>query len=95
MENDDITFTNIIKGKYDNINPSDKELDHLAKNPYFVSIMISVLIWVLIGLVAFITSIVCFTRSGTTFDKFMGLLLALFFGPFYFLFFAFNKSYCK
>ena len=95
MENSDITFTDIIKGKYDNINPSDTELDALAKDPYFVSIMISMLIWVLIGLVAFITSIVCFTRSGTAFDKVMGLLLALFFGPFYFLFFAFNKSYCK
>ena len=57
--------------------------------------LIILLIWSLFGLIAFITSIVCFTRSGSAFDKVMGLLLAIFFGPLYFLFFAFSGSYCK
>jgi hypothetical protein len=95
---DNTTFSDIIKGNFGSYDPSiltDKDLDNLGKDPYFVIIMILILIWALVGLVAFITSIVCFTRSGTAFEKVIGLLLALFFGPLYFLFFAFNKSYCK
>ena len=61
-----------------------------------ISILFIILvIWFLVGIVAFITSLVCFGKSGTTLDKVMGLLLAIFFGPFYFIFFAFNKSYCR
>lgn len=62
---------------------------------YAFSLFVFIFIWVMIGFIAFITSIVCFTKSGTTLDKALGLLLALFFGPLYFLFFAFNDNYCK
>jgi hypothetical protein len=51
-------------------------------------------IWVLAGLVAFIYSLFCFGRSGTTLDKFIGLLIAFFTGPFYFLYLRFNGAYC-
>ena len=51
-------------------------------------------IWIIIGFIAFITSLICFARNGSTTDKIIGLLLALFFGPFYFLFYAFKKDYC-
>ena len=54
-----------------------------------------IFVWVFIGLVAFIMSLVCFGRSGSTFEKIMGLLLAIFFGPFYFLFYVFNGEYCR
>ena len=51
--------------------------------------------WAIAGFAAFITSIICFGRSGSTEEKIIGLLLAIFFGPFYFLFYAFNQGYCK
>lgn len=58
-------------------------------------ILYILLIWVFLGITAFIMSLVCFGRSGSTSDKVIGFLLAVFFGPFYWLYFAFNKGYCK
>ena len=57
-------------------------------------ILLFLIFWIISGFIAFITSIVCFFRSGTTFEKIIGLLLAIFFGPFYFIFFALNGNYC-
>lgn len=55
---------------------------------------IFIIIWIILGLIAFITSIVCFGFSGSTMEKVMGLLIALLFGPFYWLYFYLNKNYC-
>ena len=63
--------------------------------PFGKGIITFIFAWIFIGLVAFIMSLVCFARSGSSFDKIMGLLLAIFFGPFYFLFYVFNKGYCR
>jgi len=52
-------------------------------------------VWFLAGFAAFVTSFVCFGRSGSLAQKVVGLLLALFFGPFYWLYFVFDKSYCR
>jgi len=63
-----------------------------------IILFIFVLLWVITGFAAFITSIVCFGRSGSTADKVVGLLLALFLGPlvpFYFLYLGVNKNYCR
>ena len=54
-----------------------------------------IFLWLIAGLVAFIMSLVCFGKSGTTTDKFIGLILAFLFGPLYFIFFGLNKSYCR
>jgi hypothetical protein len=37
----------------------------------------------------------CFGSSGTMVEKIIGLLLALFFGPFYFIYYKFSNTYCK
>lgn len=50
--------------------------------------------WVISGLVAFIMSLVCFGYNGSVSDKFIGLIIAVLFGPFYWIFYAFNTSYC-
>ncbi len=55
---------------------------------------IFIIIWALLGIAAFIASLVCFGFSGSMVEKILGLLLALFLGPFYWLYFYFNKSYC-
>ena len=66
-------------------------------NAKTTAIIVGVLIflWIVLGLVAFIWSLVCFGRSGTTAQHVIGLLLALFLGPFYFIYFFVAPNYCK
>ena len=56
--------------------------------------LILVWIWFIAGLLAFITSLVCFGFNGSVSDKFLGLATALTIGPFYWFYFIFNKRYC-
>lgn len=72
---------------------NEQENNPLSKS--VIALYIFVLLWGLIGLIAFIMSLICFGRSGTLIEKIIGLLLAIFFGPFYFIFYMFNKSYCR
>ena len=58
-------------------------------------VMLFVLIWAIMGIAAFIASLVCFGRSGTVGEKFLGLILAFFLGPFYWLYFFLNPDYCR
>jgi hypothetical protein len=53
------------------------------------------LLWIFAGLAAFMASIICFFRKSTVSDKFIGFILAAFFGPLYWFYFAFNKAYCN
>lgn len=57
-------------------------------------VFLILLIWVAAGIIAFIMSILCFGKSGTIAQQIVGLLLAIFFGPFYWLYFVAVKSYC-
>ncbi len=54
-----------------------------------------VLFWVLAGIAALIMSLVCFGMSGSTMEKIVGLSIAFFLGPLYFVFYGFNKGYCR
>ncbi len=79
---------------------SKDEKKHHSENSNIVfgtstAVMIFALLWFLAGLIAFIWSLVCFAKSGTTADKVLGLLLAFFFGPLYFFYLGFYKSYCR
>ena len=57
--------------------------------------LLFVLTWALSGIAALIMSIVCFGFSGTMTEKVVGLAIAFFLGPLYFIFYAVNKDYCK
>ena len=73
-------------------------LNEQENNPLSKSVIvlyIFLLLWGLIGLIAFIMSLICFGRSGTLTEKIIGLLLAIFFGPLYFIFYIFNEKYCR
>lgn len=52
-------------------------------------------IWGMFGFFAFIMSLVCWGRSGSTGEKIFGVLLAMFMGPFYFIYFYASGTYCK
>lgn len=56
---------------------------------------IFIIIWVALGVGAFIMSLVCFGYSGTTAQQVIGLVLAMFFGPFYWIYYGVVKNYCK
>ena len=64
-------------------------------NSAFIITYIFIILWCIIGFIAFITSIICFLRSGTIGEKIVGLLLAILLGPFYFIFYIFEDGYCK
>ncbi len=51
--------------------------------------------WTVLGLVAFVWSLYCFKKAGTTEQKVLGLLLALFIGPLFFIYYKYSPSYCK
>ncbi len=57
--------------------------------------LLFVIAWVVGGIAAIIMSLVCFGFSGTTTEKVLGLLMAFFLGPLYFIFYAVNKNYCR
>lgn len=61
----------------------------------WLAVLIFMLIWGIAGFVAFVMSIVCFTRSGTIGQQIGGLLIAVFLGPLYWFYYGLSKSYCS
>lgn len=59
-----------------------------------ITLLIMGIVWILVGIAAFIMSLVCFGYSGTIVEKILGFVVAVFFGPFYWLYYYFNKGYC-
>ena len=60
-----------------------------------IILLIIIAIWVILGIAGFIMSIVCFGRSGSTSQHVVGLLLAILFGPIYWIFYFVVPDYCK
>lgn len=52
-------------------------------------------LWIILGFAAFIASLVCFGKEGSGLEKAVGLFLALFFGPLYWIYFLAAKNYCR
>lgn len=44
---------------------------------------------------ALIYSLICFGYEGTSTDKIIGLLIAFFVGPFYWIYYYWHPTYCK
>ena len=51
-------------------------------------------VWIIAGLIAFLASIICFGFNGSVSDKFLGVLIVLIIGPFYWFYFIYNSNYC-
>ena len=62
---------------------------------YVILVGCLVITIVILGLMALVYSLMCFGYQSTFFEKMLGLLLAFFTGPFYFIYYAYNKSYCR
>jgi len=53
------------------------------------------LIWFMASLGALCMSLICFGYEGSGTNNVIGLVVALLLGPFYWIYYAFNKSYCR
>lgn len=62
----------------------------IAGTFYFIFFVI----WVIAALIGFYMSIICFSYSGTVGSKVAGFLLALFAGPFFWLYYIYRSNYC-
>ena len=58
-------------------------------------VVIGTLLWFILGLMGFIMSIVCVGQNKDKFLNFLGILLAITFGPFYWFYYFFVRSYCR
>lgn len=52
-------------------------------------------LWIFLGLAAVIYSLTCTARSGPFKMHVLGIVIAVLLGPFYWVFFAYNKDYCR
>ena len=53
-----------------------------------------ILLWVVLGLAAFVMSVLCFGYTGSTAQHVAGVVFAILFGPFYWLYYAVSSDYC-
>lgn len=60
---------------------------------FFYSLI--VLIWVVSGLIGFVVSIVCLFYESSVSEKIIGVLLGVFTGPFFWLYYIYNINYCN
>ena len=61
----------------------------------FISLFLIILIlWIIAGLAAFIMSFICFGYNNEPGYVYLGILLAFFFGPLYWIYYIYNKKYC-
>ena len=70
-------------------------IEDLSWSYYSIFLLIIFIIWIITGIISFIMSIVCIFYDGTPGSKIAGLILALFTGPFYWLYYIYNLSYCN
>jgi heme/copper-type cytochrome/quinol oxidase subunit 4 len=61
----------------------------------YVFIWFASFLWVVAGVAAFIVSLMCFGGSGTLGQHVVGFLLAVFFGPFYWIYYMVSQTYCR
>mgnify|MGYP001377450025 FL=1 len=63
--------------------------------------IVAIIIFILLIFILFATigaliySLICFGYSGTPMDKIIGLMIAYFLGPFYWIYYYWNPTYCK
>ena len=89
---DDTTTTNATNKP---IESSTNEVEKKSsKTGLVIFIILFTWLWFIAGLLAFVASLICFGFNGSISDKFLGVLLVLILGPFYWLYFIYNSNYC-
>ena len=60
-----------------------------------IILVIFFIIWIITGIISLLYSLLCFGYDSTLTEKIIGFLIALITGPFYFIYYSYNKNYCK
>ena len=74
------------------VDDSDDEADTSVTSWFVIIFMFS---WIVAGIIGFLWSITCFGKSGTIAQQWTGLLLAIFFGPLFWIYYYSVKKYCR
>lgn len=82
LNNDDFIITNTTNNNnYDNL--------------LYILLLIFTFIWFITGIAAWITSILCFVDKKNKIQNVVGFFIALFLGPFYWLYYIYMDKYCS
>lgn len=79
----------------------NKEEHYDSQSPYvyptwmYICWLVVAFIWVVAGIAAFIVSLMCFGKKGPLSHQVIGVILAVLFGPFYWIYFIVDKKYCR
>ena len=85
---------NIINQDKSTQNKEDDTEANTKSKVMGIFILVFIGLWVLLGVIGFIHSLICLGYESTFTDKVLGLIIALLFGPFFYVYYYFNKSYC-
>lgn len=101
IENDNIkkAIDNTINNKKPSIIWSKIEKDKNIKKENKLKVMsyfilIFTLLWFVTGLLGWLMSIYCFNYSKSKIENVVGVLIATFLGPFYWLYYIYMQNYC-
>ena len=61
----------------------------------FGLLVLFVIAWILAGIAAFIISVACASKSGSTAEKIIGFLMSIYLGPFFFIYKSYTPTYCR
>lgn len=61
----------------------------------YLFFLIFMSMWIIVTIYAIVKSFICAGKSGTTAEKIIGILLAVFLGPFYLIYLSSVEGYCK
>ena len=75
--------------------PKEEPTDGNGTKTILIISTIFLVLWVFAGIAAFLMSLFCFGKSGNTAQHVVGFFLAIFFGPFYWIYYFVSASYCK
>ncbi len=61
-----------------------------------LSAALIVFVWLILGVASYVMSVKCFNSPKSRgSDNLAGVIIAIFLGPLYWIYFAMNKSYCR
>lgn len=61
----------------------------------YLFFLIFMSMWIIVTIYAIVKSFICAGKSGTTAEKVIGIMLAVFLGPFYLIYLSSVEGYCK
>ena len=80
-----------------NQNGYEEDQEDMESKPAYNSfVLFFVIIWVILGLMGLLFSVVCFAYEGSFMENWTGFITAIVLGPFYWIYYAFSDpTYCS